>query len=112
MQPEIKPMYSLQAIDLLLRNALNYGMSNELFNVECNASSGFRVTFQNKEKDYYEVVNTNSYVMIHSQPLFETAKLVLQFSEVNNNIYSFKPSFDNWLRTLYMIQKRKIDLKK
>ncbi len=110
MQSETRPMYSLQAISLLLRNALNHGMGNEQFRIECNVSSGFKIIFLNEAMDYYEVINTTDKVLIYSKPKIEFRKNSITFKDVNNNIYSFKPSFDQWLLTLYMIQKRKSTL--
>ena len=108
MQSEIKPMYSLQSISLLLRYALNYGMGCNQFSVECNASAGFKIKFLNEAMDYYEAINTTDKVLINTKPVIDLTKGILKFSEVNNNIYSFKPTFDDWIRTLYMIQKRKL----
>jgi hypothetical protein len=105
MQSEIRPMYSLLAISLLLRNALNYGMDTDKFIIECNASSGFKITYQNPEKDYYEVINAEDKVLINSKPIIDFTKNSLKYSEINNNIYSFKSSFDQWLRSVYLIHK-------
>jgi len=110
MQSETRPMYSLLAISLLLRNALNYGMGNDQFSIECNVSSGFKITCLNNDRDYYQVINTTDKVMIHSKPAIDFTKSTLKYDEVNNNIYSFKSSFDQWLLTIHMIQKRKTSL--
>jgi hypothetical protein len=99
-----KPLYTLVSIQLLLRYALNYGMDTNDFSINCRAGEGFTVTILNENKDFFQVINTVEKVLIYTQPNVECKK-EYHFNLVNNNIYSLKHCFDQWIRAVYLMQR-------
>lgn len=105
-QSNMKPLYTLQSIELLIRYGLNYSMGPNDFSVNCRAAEGFTVTFMNDDKDFFQVVNTFDKVKVYIQPNIE-AETEYTFEKIDNNIYAFKKSFDEWIRTLHLKQRNK-----
>ena len=102
-QSIMKPLYTLQSIELLIRYGLNYAMGSNDFAVNCRAAEGFTVTFMNEEMDFFQVVNTFDKVKVYIQPDINVEK-EFSFETIDNNIYAFKKSFDEWIRTIHMKQ--------
>ena len=96
----MKPLYTLQSIELLIRYGLNYAMGPNDFSINCRAAEGFTVTFMNGENDYYQVVNTTDKVKVYVQPVIHS-ETEFTFDTIDNNIYAFKKSFDEWIRILH-----------
>jgi hypothetical protein len=103
----MKPLYTLNSIDLLIRYGLNYAMGSHYFSIECRGEEGFSVTCRNNENDFFRVVNTNNFVKVYLQPSADV-QTEYEFCEIDNNIYSLKDAFDSWIRMLYEKQNRAI----
>ena len=103
-QSNMKPLYTLNSIDLLVKYALNYAMGTHNFSIECRAEQGFKVTYQKNDTWFFHVINTNSIVIVYISPAVDV-QTEFNFSEIDNNIYSLKDSFDTWIRALYELQR-------
>ena len=104
-QSTMKPLYTLQSIELLIRYGLNYAMGPNDFSINCRAAEGFTVTFMNDEQDYFQVVNTADNVKVYVKPDIAIEK-EFSFETIDNNIYAFKKSFDEWIRAVHLNQRR------
>lgn len=103
----MKPLYTLQSIELLIRYGLNFAMGANDFSINCRAAEGFTVTYMNDDGDYFRVVNTTDKVRVYVQPEVEITR-EFSFSEIDNNIYAFKRSFDEWIRALHLKQRKTV----
>jgi hypothetical protein len=103
----MKPLYTLQSIELLIRYGLNYAMGPNDFTINCRAAEGFTVTYMNDDRDYFQVINTAENVRVYIQPSIDVQK-EFSFDTIDNNIYAFKKGFDEWVRALHLKQRRQL----